>query len=177
MGQPSGNGMRRTALLTATRCFFWTPSTADMRAASTTGEDLVNRRDLYIFLGLEFFGVVWAGAVFSLVSTRPLAAALAGGYFVLSAFYMYWRAWNWPDRWRSASIYPLTVHLWGFSLPMVITRFLHAGDAFTDVRIWGLSGPLFHRLSSWVFMCLILCTFIDLARVQWRQHPRKSRRA
>jgi hypothetical protein len=36
----------------------------------------VNRRDLYIFLGLEFFAVVWAGAVFSLVSTRLLAAAL-----------------------------------------------------------------------------------------------------
>jgi hypothetical protein len=57
---------------------------------------------------------------------------------------------------------------------MVITRFLHAGDAFADVRIWGLSGPLFHRLSGWVFACLILCTFINLARVQWRQHPRKS---
>jgi hypothetical protein len=53
----------------------------------------------------------------------------------------------------------------------VYQRFLHAGDAFADVR---LSGPLFHRLSGWVFACLILCTFIDLARVQWRQHPRKS---
>jgi Phytochelatin synthase len=41
--------------------------------APTTGEDLVNRRDLYIFLGLEFIAVVWAGAVFSLVSTRLLA--------------------------------------------------------------------------------------------------------
>jgi hypothetical protein len=58
----------------------------------------------YIFLGLEFFAVVWAGAVFSLVSTTLLAAALAGGYFVLSAFYMTWRAWNWPELWRSASL-------------------------------------------------------------------------
>jgi hypothetical protein len=125
----------------------------------------VNRRDLYIFLGLKFFAVVWAGAVFGLVSARLWAAALVGGYFVLSAFYMTWRAW--PERWRSASIYPLTVHLWGLSLPMVITRFLHAGDAFADVRIWGLSGPLFHRRSGWVFACLILSTFLDLARVQW----------
>ncbi|HUB63007.1 MAG TPA: hypothetical protein VL996_00895 [Methylocella sp.] len=140
--------------------------------APTAGEDLVNRRDLYIFLGLELFAVVWAGAVFSLVSTRLLAAALAGGYFVLSALYMNWRAWNWPQFWRSATFYPLTVHLWGISLPMVITRFLHAKDAFADVRIWGLSGPLFHRLSVWVFGSLILCTFIDLARLQWPRHPR-----
>src|ERR1700730_10591212 len=59
------------------------------------------------------------------------------GFFVLSAFYMTWRAWNWPECWRSATIYPLTVHLWGVSLPMLITRFLHAGDAFADVHIWG----------------------------------------
>jgi hypothetical protein len=132
----------------------------------------VNRRDLYIFLGLEFFAVVWAGAVFSLVSTRLLAAALAGGFFVLSAFYMTWRAWNWPECWRSATIYPLTVHLWAVSLPMLITRFLHAGDAFADVRIWGLSGPQFHRLAGGVFACLILCTLIDLARVQWGKNGR-----
>jgi len=142
------------------------------RVAPTTAEDRVNRRDLYIFLALEFFAVIWAGAVFSLVSARLLATALVGGYFVLSAFYMTWRAWNWPERWRSASIYPLTAHLWGLSLPMVIIRFLHAGDAFADVRIWGLSGPLFHRLSGWVYACLILCTFIDLGRVQWPQNPR-----
>jgi hypothetical protein len=74
------------------------------RVAPTTAEDRVNRRDLYIFLALEFFAVIWAGAVFSLVSARLLATALVGGYFVLSAFYMTWRAWNWPERWRSASI-------------------------------------------------------------------------
>lgn len=129
----------------------------------------MNRRDLYIFLGLEFFAAVWAGAVFSFIPARLLAAALAGGFFVLSAFYMTWRVWNWPEFWRSATIYPLTVHLWLVSLPMLITRFLHPGEVFADVHIWGLSGPVFHRLAGWVFACLVLCTLIDLARVQWRQ--------
>jgi hypothetical protein len=134
----------------------------------------MNRRDLITFLGLQVFAIVWAGVVFSQIESRLIAGALAGGYFVLSAAYMLQRALKWRDRWRSTMIYPLGLHLFGISLPMIVTRFMQAQLNFEDIQIWGLPAPLFHQLSTWIFAALMAATVTDLIRLGLRDRNPKA---
>lgn len=127
----------------------------------------MNRRDLLIFLGLELFAIFWAGLVFSTLDNKVLAGALAGSYFVISGLWMLYRAMRWPRHWSSLVIYALMMHVFGISLPMLISRFIQRDRSFADVRIAGLSGPEFHNLSSLVFSVLIVATIADWARAKW----------
>lgn len=129
----------------------------------------MNSRDLRTFLILQVIAIAIAGLSFNLIESRLLAGAIAGFYFVTSGLFMILRAWRWGDKWKSAVWYPLLAHVFVISIPMVVSRFLQAGMGFEDVQILGLPGPVFHRLSSSVFMLLILATVIDLFRV-WRTH-------
>ncbi len=122
----------------------------------------MNSRDLKLFLFLLVFAVIWAGGVFSAIESRMLAGALAGGYFLLSGLFMVWRAYKWKNVWRSVLWYPLIIHVFGISIPMVSLRFLQSQAAFENVSILGLAGPVFHRLSTLVFAALVIGTLIDL---------------
>jgi hypothetical protein len=70
--------------------------------------------------------------------------------------------------------YPLLVHVFGVSFPMLITRALNADRAFESVFILGMPGPVFHQLSSTVFSILMLATLIDLWRV-WQGDLKAAR--
>ena len=130
--------------------------------------DFMNRRDLFLFLGLQILAIAIAGLSFKIFESRLLAGAVAGGYFVLSGLFMVWRASHWADKWRSTAWYPLLTHVFLISIPMVISRFLQATQDFEEVRIFGLAGPQFHRLSTTIFMILVAGTTIDLIRIWWR---------
>ena len=125
----------------------------------------MKRRDLIVFLILEFLAIAVAGGSFALISSRLVAGLVAGLYFILSSAWMLGRIVKWPTPWRALTLYPLCVHLFVISLPMVVTRLVHADADFADVRIWGLAGPVFHRLSTSVFSGLIMATVVDLVRV------------
>lgn len=125
----------------------------------------MNQKDLTLYLALQVFAIVWAGAVFSFFEVKLLAGALAGSYFVLSGFFMVSRSWKWADKWKSFSFYPLLLHVFLISIPMVVSRFWQWSQGFEQVKILGLPGPLFHQLSSVVFMSLIAGTAIDKIRL------------
>lgn len=124
----------------------------------------MNRLDLIVFLILEVLAIAWAGVVFNIFESRLTAGLMAGLYFVGSGLYILWRVARWPDRWRSFTLYPALVHVFVISIPMMVVRFAQTQAAFEDVHIWGLPGPVFHRLSTTVFLILIIATAIDLGR-------------
>jgi hypothetical protein len=128
----------------------------------------MRKRDLEWFLALQVFAVIWAGTVFGLIHNRLLAGALAGAYFVGSALVMLRWAWRWSNRWRAFCIYPLLAHLFGVAIPMLVMRFTHVDLPFSQIRIWGLPGPLFHQLSGWIFAALMVATVVDRIRVSPR---------
>ncbi len=128
----------------------------------------MNRSHLLIFLGLEIFAIVWAGTMFSILESKKLAGALAGGYFVISGLAMLALASKWPAKWKSLTWYMLFVHVFAISLPMLVSRFMQSEMAFEDVRILGMPGPAFHNLSSTVFSLLIGATLVDLIRTRWQ---------
>lgn len=127
----------------------------------------MNRRQLFIFLALELFAIVWAGVMFSTLPSKIVAGALAGGYFVVSGVFMLALASQWPDKWKSFTWYMLFVHVFAISLPMLVSRFMQVQNSFEEVRIMGLPGPVFHNVSSGVFTLLITATVADLLRT-WR---------
>jgi hypothetical protein len=127
----------------------------------------MNRRDSVTFLILEVLAIVWAGLVFNIFESKLVAGLMAGAYFVGFGLYVLWRILRWPNRWQSFTLYPLLVHLFVISIPMMIMRFAQTQLAFEDVQIWGLPGPVFHRLSTTVFLVLMIATAIDLGR-SWK---------
>lgn len=127
----------------------------------------MNKNELVLFLGLELLAIVVAGLSFSLIESRLIAGAVAGSYFVTFGLYMVLRTARYSGKWRLFYWYPLVIHVFVISIPMVITRFMNSDRAFEEVKIWGLEGPVFHRLSTFVFSLLIIGTLIDIFRA-WR---------
>lgn len=132
----------------------------------------MNRRELILFLSLQILAIVVAGLSFKIFDSRLLAGFVAGGYFVTSGLFMVWRASHWTDRWLSCAWYPLLTHVFLISIPMVVSRFMQATQDFEEVRIFGLAGPQFHRLSTTIFIILVAGTVIDLIRIWWRTRSR-----
>lgn len=124
----------------------------------------MNRSDLKMFLILQFLGMAVAGAVFSYFTSKIVAGAIAGTFFVSSGLFMFKRIWRWPGKWRSIALYPLFLHVFAISIPMVSVRFSQMQSSFEDIKIWGLEGPIFHKLSSTIYTILIVATVLDLAR-------------
>jgi hypothetical protein len=123
-------------------------------------------RDFGYFLAIEAFAIVWAGTLFTVLPSKLLAGGLAGAYFLFSGLYMIWRMRSWPARWRSPTWYILLIQVVVISLPMLISRYMQMELSFADVRILGLPGPVFHKLSNFVFSALIGATVIDLVRTK-----------
>ena len=128
----------------------------------------MNLRDLRTFLILQLLAIAVAGLSFKFIESRLLAGAVAGFYFVSSGLFMVLRTWRWRDKWSSTMWYPLLIHVFLISIPMVTARFMQMRLGFEEVRIWSLSGPVFHRLSSNIFMLLMIATVFDLIRVYRR---------
>ena len=127
----------------------------------------MNRRDLTLFFLLEVGAIIWAASVFSILSNKLLAGALAGLYFVLSGLFMLMRARRWAHMGASLTFYLLLIHVFVISLPLQLGRFAQFERAFEDVRVLGFTGPQFHQASTLVFSCLIAATVIDWLRA-WR---------
>jgi hypothetical protein len=130
-------------------------------------------RDLIIFLGLEIFAIVWAGTMFTVLPSKLMAGALAGGYFVVSGIAMLAMANHWPLKWKSLTWYMLFIHVFAISIPMLMSRFAQMALTFDDVRVFGIPGPVFHHISSGVFSVLMAATVIDGVRAWWamKHHP------
>ncbi len=130
-------------------------------------------KELSLFLVLELMAIAVAGLSFTWIESRLVAGAVAGSYFILMGLFMVMRTWRYSRKWRLIYWYPLLVHVFVISIPMVLTRFLNSDRPFEEVRILGLEGPEFHRLSTTVFSILIFGTFVDLIRA-WRSQQKQK---
>lgn len=132
-------------------------------------------REFAIFFALEAFCIVWAALVFRIFDSRLLAGAMAGTVFSSLGVFILWRLVRAPDTRKYLTLYPALIHTFVISLPMMGFRFAQFGAAFEDVKIWGLEGPVFHRLSTTVFSILILATIVDLSLAIIRSRKASAR--
>ena len=121
-------------------------------------------KDLMMFLVLEVAGVVVAAVSFSVIPTKVIAGAVAGGFFLLTGLYMLFRTFKWRRCWESWTVYPLLIYLFGCTIPMLWERFSHWDRPFSELKVWGIPGPEFHHISSSTLGLLFLVTLAEVIR-------------
>lgn len=105
--------------------------------------------------------------IFRSIPDRFLAGAIAGTVFVLLGGYIVVSGLVEKEK-RGLSFWLGLVHLFVTSLPMMITRLLNSSTGFAEVNILGLPGPVFHRLSTTIYMILLIATALDFI-FAWRR--------
>ncbi|MES2964926.1 MAG: hypothetical protein V4760_13630 [Bdellovibrionota bacterium] len=102
--------------------------------------------------------------VFKLVSERLVAGAVAGTFFVALGIWIASSGWSDRGFRRTPTFIVALVHLFASALPLMITRFMNSASVFDDVRVLGLPGPVFHRVSTAVYLLLMAATVFDWVR-------------
>jgi hypothetical protein len=73
---------------------------------------------------------------------------------------------------KSFTFWWLFVYLFYSVIPMIFNRLNSWGADFSEVKIWGMEGPEFHKVSERIYMVLLLCTAIDLSLEWWKTRKR-----
>ncbi len=74
---------------------------------------------------------------------------------------------------KSFTFWWLFVYLFYSVIPMVFNRLNSWGADFSEVKIWGMDGPEFHKVSERIYLVLLICTTVDLI-FEWLKSRRKS---
>jgi hypothetical protein len=122
------------------------------------------RKVLLILLVLEIAVMIAVVFVFRTIENRFHAGLVAGSLFILLGMAIVGRGWNSPEFRRVPTFAVGCLHLFGVALPMIIIRVLNADSDFREIPVWGLPGPVFHKLSEGVYLLLLLVTAFDAYR-------------
>lgn len=130
--------------------------------------DCMKKNVYFAFLIAELLTILAVVATFRLIDERLIAGAVAGSIFSILGIVIVVRGIR--DRsFRSGfTFYAGCAHLFLSSLPLMITRFLNRAVGFEQVNVLGLPGPVFHKVSTGIFLVLIAATVIDAVR-DWRK--------
>jgi len=63
---------------------------------------------------------------------------------------------------RSFTFWWLFVYMFYSVIPMILKRLGAWGTEFSDITIWGMAGPEFHKVSERIYLVLIFSTIFDL---------------
>lgn len=118
-------------------------------------------RNLFLFEVAVIVAVVF---VFRTIQERIVAGAVAGTLFVLLGLVIVGWGLKVPTARRTPTFIAGLVHLFGSALPLMVTRFLNSAAVFEDVRVLGMPGPVFHQVSSYVYLGLMIATVFDWVR-------------
>lgn len=124
------------------------------------------RRNFIYFLAAELIVIGLVLLIFRFIEPRILAGATAGSVFVALGLYIFVSGVRNVEVRRSLTFVVGSIHLFVVALPLMITRFLNSSLVFEDVRVLGLPGPVFHQVSSYVYLALIVATVIDIIRTK-----------
>lgn len=93
---------------------------------------------------------------------KRIAGLLAGALFVFLGVLILWYIIKSKRPWRSATFYVAWVHLLGTTLPVIAYRLIYFSKDFTQIRIFGVPGHVFHYGAQQVYYALMLATIFDL---------------
>lgn len=123
-------------------------------------------KKLMAILVAEILMIPAVGLIFANVSDRFRAGMIAGSLFIALGVWIVSSGLRDRDFRKLWTFFIGCVHLFAIALPMVITRILTSDLSFEAVRIWGLPGPIFHRLSTGLYVALVVATVFELIRAR-----------
>ena len=122
----------------------------------------------FFHLALLGLNVGFVVVCFRWIPEKKIAATAAGLSFILTSGALVLRTCrNLPGK-------PLTPWVCGaflilVAIPMVALRLLNWSVEFSDLIIWGIPGPEFHRMSSKAFLLQPIAVIVDAARARLRR--------
>ena len=119
------------------------------------------KKKLFGFFGAEVITVLAVMITFKLIENRVHAGLIAGTFFISLGLLIVGNGFKHSQLRKTVTFYLGCIHLFGVALPMVGTRLLNLSADFSDVRIWGLPGPIFHKVSTWIFMVMMIATLAE----------------
>lgn len=109
-------------------------------------------------------------AVFRLIESRLIAGAVAGTVFIALGVFVLTPGLRNREYRRSKTFVAGCLHLFLSALPLFVTRLLNAATDFQNVSVLGMPGPIFHRVSTGIYVLLLIATILD-----WIQSRKKDR--
>ncbi|MCB0364128.1 MAG: hypothetical protein H6624_16730 [Bdellovibrionaceae bacterium] len=129
----------------------------------------MRRRNFVLFLILEILSSLIAVVLFKNLEDPRWAGVFAGIGFFTTGIVIVLMSWRWPEKWTLPTFWLAHVHVWVITLPMFLMRLAYWETPFTELRIMGMEGTLFHRVSEIIFTLLILATITDWLRCVLRK--------
>lgn len=124
-------------------------------------------------LSLEIAVSVAVVMIFRLIESRFTAGMVAGSTFVLLGFVIVGTGLLGKIKWKSVTFVLGCVHLGLIAIPMIVARWLNSGVEFSQIQVMGLPGPVFHQLSTRLYLFLMVATFVE-GTLAWRSKTRSN---
>jgi hypothetical protein len=134
---------------------------------SQQNEKHLNRHMSKIFIQFLISQTLVVGIVsviFSVIENRYQAGMMAGALFIMQGIWILWLGQGMPALRKRPTYIIALLQLFIFSIPMVLIRFLNSSQEFQSLNIWGLRGPIFHQISTLVYLALMIATAVDVWR-------------
>lgn len=110
--------------------------------------------------------------VFRLIENRLVAGAIAGSIFILLGLIVLAPGYRDRSYRRTKTFVAGCAHLFLSALPLFITRMFNATSSFENVSVLGMPGPLFHRVSTGIYLLLLIATLLDWVQSRRREKAR-----
>lgn len=119
-------------------------------------------KDLLIIFAIEIITVPIIVAYFKFIEPKKVAATIAAITFVLTGLAILKITRRWPDAYASFVYWAIHIHIFVFSIPMLVARAVFWEKNFEDIRFLVFTGPQFHSFSEKAYMVLMIGTIIDI---------------
>ncbi len=119
-------------------------------------------KDLIIIFAIEILTVPLVISYFKFIEPKKLAAVIAATTFVVAGIIILRITRRWPDAYASFVYWAIHIHIFVFSIPMLVARIAFWEKDFADIKFLFLSGPEFHKFSEKGYLILMIGTAVDI---------------
>lgn len=119
-------------------------------------------KDLLIIFAIEILTVPAVVAYFRFIEPKKVAAVIAAATFVITGFIILRITRKWPDAYASFVYWAIHIHIFVFSIPMLVARVAFWEKDFADIKFLYFSGPQFHQFSEKAYLVLMIGTLVDI---------------
>lgn len=127
---------------------------------------LTRSKDLKLFLVLEVMTVPAVILIFKSIESRVTAGLIAGSLFIALGVFLFFKNLSWVNYLRSPVFWFVVIHLFFIAIPLLLFRTLNLDTPFEELKIIGIPGPTFHRISENVFTVLVVMTVAEFVQAR-----------
>jgi hypothetical protein len=124
------------------------------------------KKDYLQILIFQILTIPVVSAFFILIKPAKVAALFAGALFLIFGTFALVKVQRQPNSKKNPLLWLLYAHLFLISLPLISVRLFNWDSEFENLLIFGLPAPLFHTLSSYVYMGILALVAFNFWQVR-----------